>query len=66
MDILMPFKDGIETTREILLSNPNALIIAITAYSSKAKEILEVGAKEALIKPVRRDIMISKIKEYLS
>ncbi len=65
MDILMPVKDGIEATREILQVNPDAFIVAITAYSSRAHEILEAGAKEALIKPVRRAALIAKIHEYL-
>ncbi len=65
MDILMPVKDGIDATKEILLHDPDAIVVAITAYSSRAKEILAVGAKEALIKPVRREDLIAKIKEYL-
>ncbi len=65
MDILMPVMDGIDATREILKHDSNAVILAITAYSSRTHEILKAGAKEALIKPVRRNVLVTKIREYL-
>lgn len=64
MDILMPEMDGIKATKEILKINSNAKITAITAYSSKAKEILDAGAQEVLKKPVRKSVLIEKMKEY--
>ncbi len=64
MDILMPEMDGIEATKEILKINPKAKIAAITAYSSKTNEILDAGAKEVLKKPIRKNILIEKMKEY--
>lgn len=64
MDILMPEMDGIKATKEILKIDANAKIAAITAYSSKAKDILEAGAKEVLTKPIRKNILLEKIKEY--
>ncbi len=66
MDILMPEMDGIEATKEIIKINSNAKIAAITAYSSKSKEILEAGAQEVLKKPIRKNILIEKIKEYVN
>ena len=44
--------------------NPDAIIVAVTAYSSGAHEILNAGAKEVLKKPVRKQELILKIKEY--
>lgn len=64
MDILMPEMDGIVATRKILEENPDAIIVAVTAYSSRAHEILNAGAKEVLKKPVRKQELILKIKEY--
>lgn len=64
MDILMPEMDGIAATKEILKIDPKTTIIAITAYSSRASEIIEAGAKEVLIKPVRNVIILQKVKEY--
>jgi len=66
MDILMPEMDGIEATREILSINPSTLIVAITAYSSRAHEILDAGAKEVLKKPVRNKELLSKVRYYLN
>ena len=64
MDILMPEMDGIKATKEILKINSDAKITAITAYSSKSREILEAGALEVLKKPVRKNILIEKMKGY--
>ncbi len=66
MDILMPEMDGIKATKEILKIDSNAKITAITAYSSKSKEILDAGALEVLQKPVRKNILIEKIKRYIT
>jgi CheY-like chemotaxis protein len=64
MDILMPEMDGIVATKKILEKNPDAIVVAITAYSSRANEIITAGAKEVLKKPVRKQELILKIKEY--
>ncbi len=64
MDILMPEMDGITATKEILIIDPKTVIIAITAYSSRASEILKAGAKEVLTKPIRNKELLNKIKDY--
>jgi len=65
MDVMMPIMNGIEATAEIKKIDPNAKIIAITAYaSSKGEKVLEAGASYILKKPfTRRDVikMIEKI-----
>ncbi len=65
MDILMPIKDGIEATKEIIEFDPKATIIAITAYSSKAENILLAGAKQVIKKPFRRIELIEIIVQEL-
>lgn len=65
MDILMPVMDGIEATEIIMEKDPDAVVVAITAYSSRAPEILNAGAKEVLKKPLRKEKLISKIKNHL-
>ncbi|MEM2120335.1 MAG: response regulator [Archaeoglobaceae archaeon] len=66
-DILMPEIDGVEATKRILEIDPNAIVIGITAYYlSKAKSLLEVGAKEVLEKPFTRKKLIETIEKYLS
>lgn len=65
-DILMPGLDGIEATKKILDLEPNAIVIGITAYYfSKAKSLLEVGAKEVVEKPFTRKKLIETIEKYL-
>jgi len=64
MDILMPEMDGIVATREILNSYPEVTILGITAYSNRADEMIKAGAKEVLIKPIRKNILIQKVKEF--
>ena len=66
MDIVMPEMDGIIATTKILKEEPEAKILAITAYSARSSEILNAGAKEVLKKPVRRTNLIKKVNEYLN
>jgi len=67
MDIMMPLMNGIEATSEIKKIDPNAKIVAITAYaSSKGEKVMNAGADYILKKPfTRRDVvkLINKILE---
>ncbi|AIY90279.1 response regulator [Geoglobus acetivorans] len=66
MDILMPEMDGITATREIKAFDPDAKIIAITAYAStKGEDMLKVGALDVVGKPIRKTELIAKIEKYL-
>jgi CheY-like chemotaxis protein len=66
MDILMPKMDGIEATRIIKLIDPDAKILAITAYAShKGKEMQKAGALDIIEKPVRKMELVEKIEKYL-
>jgi len=67
MDIVMPNKNGIDATKEILEYDPSAKILAITAYAkSKAKEMMEAGAKEIISKPIKRRELIEMIMQYVN
>ena len=67
MDILMPDTDGIQATRDIKKIDPDAKIIAITAYaSSKGEEIISAGALDVVEKPISKSKLIEKIKKYVS
>lgn len=66
MDILMPEMDGIQATKEIKRIDPEAKILAVTAYaSSKGGEILSAGALDVIEKPISKSKLIEKIKKYL-
>jgi CheY-like chemotaxis protein len=62
MDIVMPIMDGITATKKIKEIDPNAKVIALTAFAhSKGKDMLNAGAIELLEKPFTR----AKIREIV-
>ena len=65
MDILMPEMNGIDATKEIMKINPDAKIVAITAYSLRSDEIIQAGAIDVLSKPIRKKDLIMKVKEFV-
>ena len=67
MDIMMPIMNGIECTKLLLNEDPDAIILAITAYSSKkGEEMLKAGAKGILPKPFRRAELVEFINQHLN
>ncbi|WP_456330004.1 response regulator [Archaeoglobus sp.] len=67
VDIKMPDMNGVEVTKEILKLNPNAVVIAVTAYRKEFEEkILAVGAKEVLEKPFNIEDLRNRILKYLN
>ena len=68
MDIVMPFKSGIEATREIIASDPDAAIIMCSALGQESlvMEAIEAGAKHFIIKPFKAEDVIGVIKQVLS
>lgn len=54
MDIRMPFVNGIEASRKIMELNPNAKIIAQTAFAlpEDKEQYLNIGMKGVLSKPI--------------
>ncbi len=66
MDIMMPIMNGIEATREIKKLDPNAKVVAITAYaSSKGEKIVDAGADYILRKPFTRREVVKVIEDIL-
>ena len=57
MDIVMPFKSGIEATKEILSEDANALIIMCSALGQESlvMEAIEAGAADFVVKPFKAD-----------
>lgn len=66
MDLIMPGKDGIETTEEILKIDPDAQIVIISALGQEALviEATRKGAKDFIQKPYKPE-QISAIMEHL-
>lgn len=67
MDLKMPLMDGYEATIRIKEFKPDLSIIAQTAYSTKAdrKRALACGCSDFISKPLKRELLLSKIYNQL-
>ncbi len=64
MDIMMPVMGGVDAIREIKKINPEAKIVAITAYAgSKGEKAREAGVDMILKKPFTRKEVIKVVEE---
>ncbi len=68
MDIVMPFKNGIEATREILKSDPSATIIICSALGQESlvMEAIEAGATDFIVKPFKAENVLQVVKKALA
>jgi len=68
MDLKMPIMDGYEATKQIRLFMPDVPIIAQTAYTSDIDKnrAIACGCNDFISKPLKKDLLISKIQEQLS
>jgi two-component system chemotaxis response regulator CheY len=68
MDIVMPFRSGIETTREIRKLDQNVIIIVCSALGQETlvMEALEAGANDFIVKPFRQDEVLKVIHKALA
>ena len=59
LDIVMPVKDGITATREIIEFNPEARIIVISSVGTQThlREVIKAGARDFIQKPVDADLL---------
>jgi two-component system chemotaxis response regulator CheY len=67
MDIVMPFKSGIEATREIVKLDGNALIIMCSALGQESlvMEAIEAGASDFIVKPFKAEDVLAVVKKVL-
>ncbi|MFW6290115.1 MAG: response regulator, partial [Mariniphaga sp.] len=68
MDIKMPLMGGIEATRQIRHFHPTLPILAVTALALKEdkKMALEAGCNDYLAKPFKKEVLLEKVRHYLS
>lgn len=67
LDIIMPIMNGIEVL-QVVRADANLRqvpIIVLTTDETKKGEALEFGANSFLMKPIRKDDLISKMKTVL-
>jgi two-component system chemotaxis response regulator CheY len=67
MDIVMPFKSGIEATREIVQRDRNAVIVMCSALGQESlvMEAVEAGASDFIVKPFKADDVLAVVKKVL-
>jgi two-component system response regulator YesN len=65
MDIKMPGIDGIEAIKEISKFLGESYFIVLSAYDyfNYAKEAMKCGVKDYVLKPLKKDELVNKIKE---
>lgn len=68
MDIKMPVMDGIETTKQLRISYPDAKVIALSMFDDfyNISHIIELGAKGYLLKNTTRKEIEEALIEVLS
>ncbi|MGV3465582.1 MAG: response regulator [Heyndrickxia sp.] len=62
LDIQLPEVNGIELAEQILLHNPKANIVFITAYDRYAIEAFELNALDYILKPVSPERLVKTIQ----
>ena len=64
MDLMMPKKDGVEATRDILAAVPEAKVLVLTSYgtSNAVAQAIEAGAAGALMKTADDSQIVSVIR----
>ena len=67
LDIVMPVKDGITATKEIIEFDPNAVIIVISSVGTQThlREVIKAGAKDFIQKPVDAELLKQVLDHHL-
>jgi two-component system chemotaxis response regulator CheY len=68
MDIVMPFKSGIEATKEILEQDRHAVIVMCSALGQESLvlEAIEAGAADFIVKPFNPEDVERVVKKALN
>ena len=65
MDIVMPIRNGIEATEEIMETYPGATVIMVTSVGQeeKMKEAIKAGAEGYITKPFQKPNVLEAIND---
>lgn len=68
MDLKMPQTDGLSAIRQILLVDPQARIVVVSAqkHPDTIAQAMEAGAKDFLVKPLNLDQVARTIEQVLA
>jgi two-component system chemotaxis response regulator CheY len=67
MDLVMPYRNGIDATREILRNDAKALVVMCSALGQETMvmEAIEAGAADFIVKPPRAEDVLAVVKKVL-
>ena len=67
MDIVMPFKSGIDATRDIVRADPAAVIVMCSALGQESlvMEAIEAGASDFVVKPFKGEDVLGVVRKVL-
>jgi two-component system chemotaxis response regulator CheY len=67
MDLVMPYRNGIDATREILRGDGRALVVMCSALGQETMvmEAIEAGAVDFIVKPPRAEDVLAVVKKVL-
>lgn len=68
LDIVMPVKDGVTATTEIIADNPDAKIIIVSSVGTQThlKEAIKAGAKDFIQKPIDEELLKQVLENILN
>ncbi len=68
MDIVMPFKSGIEATKDILALDPKACIVMCSALGQESlvMEAIEAGAADFIVKPFKAEDVLTVVQKVIA
>jgi two-component system chemotaxis response regulator CheY len=67
MDIVMPYRSGIEATREIVDREPGAVVVMCSALGQESlvMEAIEAGASDFIVKPFKPEEVLGVVRKVL-
>jgi two-component system chemotaxis response regulator CheY len=67
MDLVMPYRNGIDATREIIRGDAKALVVMCSALGQETMvmEAIEAGAVDFIVKPPRAEDVLAVVKKVL-
>lgn len=68
LDIVMPVKDGITATREIIEYDPKAIVIMVSSVGTQnnLREAIKAGAKDFIQKPIDEALLKQVLEHVLA
>lgn len=67
LDLIMPGMSGLVCLEELVKTDPQVKIIAVSGYgdSMRSQELLKAGARAFVPKPYKVEVMVEKIRSLL-